>query len=310
MGISKIATAWEKGLGKVRQLLSRLPPKWVLVFLILAAALVWIAALTTPGDGRLEVSFFDVGQGDAILIQTPAGQQILIDGGPDSEKVCLELGERLSFWDKSIDLVVLTHPQDDHLVGLVEVLHRYKVGQILEPGFDYNTPAYEEWLRLIEEKEIKRTIARAGQRIDLGGGIELEVLHPQAKFLEGIGSDVNSNSIVLRLVWDSISFLLTADIEEGAERELLHQGKVAKSTVLKVAHHGSKSSTCEQFLAAVDPQGAVVSVGEDNPFDHPSPEVIQRLEDKVGKDGIYLTSQQGTITFTTDGNKLWVETES
>jgi competence protein ComEC len=208
---------------------------------------------------------------------------------------------------------VLTHPEADHITGLVEVLKRYKVGQVLEydgqqiEGF--HSLAYDEWLKLIEQKDIKRTIAQAGQQIKLDGGIRIEVLHPPEELLEGTDSDTNNNSVVLRLTWNEVSFLLTGDIGEEAEREILHQGYKLNGTVLKVGHHGSSTSTSEQFLSAVDPEIAVISVGEYNPFGHPSPEVKDRLEERLGKDNVYLTSEHGTITFTTDGEKLWVKTE-
>lgn len=291
--------------------------KWVVGVLIIVAALVWIAVLTTS-DNQLEVCFFDVGQGDAILIQK-GRQQILIDGGPSPEAICLALGDKLPFWDRSIDLVVLTHPQDDHVTGLVEVLKRYEVKQVLEYDveeleyeaekalgldLDYTTRAYEEWNKLIEEKGIKRTWACAGQQIELGDGIIIEVLHPQEEFMVDTDSNVNNNSVVLRLVCDEISFLLTGDIGEEAEREILHRGCQLGSTVLKVAHHGSSSSTCEQFLVVVEPQVAVISVG-DNPFRHPNEETLARLNGVK----VYRTDNQGTITFTTDGERLWVEVE-
>ena len=294
--------------GKLAQFVSRFPKIWVLILLLIGVALIWFAAAAIP-DERLEVSFLDVGQGDAILIQTPSGQQILVDGGPDPETISLALGDKLPFWDKSLDLVVLTHPQDDHLVGLVEILQRYKVQQVLEPGFDSDTLAYQEWLRLIEEKDIKRTIAQAGQQIELGDGVRIEVLYPQEEFLEGTDSDINSNSVVLRLVWKEISFILTGDIGEEAKREILYQGGVLRSTVLKVAHHGSATSASPQFLAAVDPQVAVICVGQDNRFGHPHQETLDKLEEKLGEDKIYRTSDNGTITFTTDGERLWVRTE-
>jgi len=206
--------------------------------------------------------------------------------------------------------VVLIHPQDDHLVGLVEVLSRYKVAQVLEPGFETDTTAYAEWLRLIEEKDIDRTIAHAGQEVDLGAGIRIEVLHPQEEVLEETNSDVNENSVVVRLVWDEVSFLLTGDIEEEGEWQLLHRyGRDLKGTVLKVAHHGSATSTTSSFLVAVSPQVAVISAGEDNRFGHPSPEVVDRLGERVGGENIHLTAESGTITFTTDGERLWLKTE-
>jgi len=301
-GIKKVA----QGIPKPRLGFSA---KWLVLPLLVVAILVWSMALTTPDD-KLHVSFLDVGQGDAILIQTPNGQNILIDGGPDPQKINLELSKKLPFWDRTIDLVVCTQPQADHITGLVDVLQRYKVKQALEPGVSYNSSIYEEWLRLVEDKGIEYNIARAGQEIDLGNGIKLEVLNPPASLWEGTDDDVNNNGVVLRLTWNKVSFLFTADIREEAEFELIGQRANLKSTVLKVAHHGSKTSTTSQFLAAVDPEVAVISVGEDNPFGHPSPEVMERLIDTLGEDNVYRTDEDGTIEFITDGEKLWVRADS
>jgi competence protein ComEC len=250
-----------------------------------------------------------VGQGDAILIQTPNGQDILIDGGPDPQKINLELSKKLPFWDRTIDLVVCTQPQADHITGLVEVLQRYKVKQVLEPGLSYNSSIHQEWCSLVEEKQIKRDKAQAGQEIDLGNGIKLEVLNPPASLWEGTSDDVDNNGVVLRLSWGKVSFLFTADIREEVEFALIGQRANLKSTVLKVSHHGSKTSTTSQFLAAVAPEVAVISVGEDNPFGHPSPEVLERLIDRLGEDNVYRTDEDGTIEFITDGEKLWVRIE-
>ena len=306
MVMSKTASWVRERLGHLSRFTYRPPKKWVVIPLLVAAALVWLAVLATPKAGRLEVSFLDVGQGDAILIQTPSGQQILVDGGPDPDKVCLELGKGLPFWDKSLDLVLLTHAEDDHILGLLEVLSRYKVKQVMEPGFENGNVAYQEWLRLVSEKNIRRTVARAGQQIELGDGIRMEVLNPQEKFVEGSDQDVNNNSVVLRLVWKEVSFLLTGDIGNEAEEQILYQGAKLDATILKVAHHGSADSISQHFLAAVDPQVAVVCVGADNPFGHPSGEVMERLENQVTADRVYLTSE-GSIKFTTDGKRLWVD---
>jgi competence protein ComEC len=282
--------------------------KWLVLPLLVVAILVWSIALTTPDD-KLHVSFLDVGQGDAILIQTPNGQNILIDGGPDPRKINLELGEKLPFWDRTIDLVVSTQPQADHVTGLVDVLQRYKVKQVLESGLSYNSSIYQEWCNLVEEKHIKRDTARAGQEIDLGNGIEIEVLNPPASLWAGTSDDVDNNGVVLKLTWNKFSFLFTADIREEVEFELIGQRANLKSTVLKVSHHGSKTSTTSQFLAAVDPEVAVISVGEDNPFGHPSSEVMERLIDRLGEDNVYRTDEDGTIEFIADGQTLWVKAE-
>jgi len=297
-GIKKIT----EGIPKPRHGFSM---KWLILPLLVVAILVWSVALTMPDD-KLHVGFLDVGQGDAILIQTPNGQDILIDGGPDPQKINLELSKKLPFWDRTIDLMVCTQPQADHVTGLVEVLQRYKVKQVLEPGVPYDSAIYQEWLRLVEDKGIEYNIARAGQEIDLGSGIKLEVLNPPEGLFEETSHDVDNNGVVLRLTWGRVSFLFTADIREEAEFELIRQRANLRSTVLKVAHHGSETSTSQQFLAAVDPEVTVISVGADNPFGHPSPEVMERLIDRLGEDNVYRIDEDGTVEFITDGESLWV----
>ena len=245
-----------------------------------------------------------MGQGDAIFIQTPDRHQIVIDGGPDPERICLALGEKLPFWDRSIDLLILTHPHLDHLTGLVEVLHRYRIGRVIQPEVVYHSPVYTEWGREMKTKGIKPTYAVRGQKIDLGDGVELRVLHPPPEGMES----VNDNGVVARLDYGKIGFLFTADIGWKAEKVLLHQGINLKCTVLKVAHHGGADSTTSQFLEACGPTFAVVSVGK-NVFAHPDLEIMARLEDKLGAENVFLTSEVGTITFTTDGEKLWMKTE-
>ena len=284
---------------------SRFSLKWLVPPLLLIAILLWSATAAMPDD-KLRVSFLDVGQGDAILIQTPDGQNILIDGGPNPQKVSLELGEKLPFWDRTIDFMVSTQPHADHITGLVEVLHRYDVKQVLEPGVPYESLIYSEWLRLVKDKGIKHEIARAGQEINLGNGIKMEVLNPPEKLFEETSDDVDNNGLVLKLSWGDISFLFTADIREEAEWHLISQRAGIKSDVLKVAHHGSNTSSSPQFLAVVDPKIAVISVGADNRFGHPSLEVVGMLTDSLGEDKVYLTSEDGTIEFITDGETLWV----
>jgi len=293
-----------QGLPKPR---SGFPAKWLVLPLLVVAILVWSVVLTLPSD-RLHVSFLDVGQGDAILIQTPNGQNILIDGGPESQTIVLALSEKLPFWNRTIDLMVCTQPQADHITGLVEVLHRYKVKQVLEPGVSYDSSTYREWLRLVADQGIEYNLARAGQEIDLGNGIKIEVLNPPTELLEGTSCDTDNNGVVLKLTWNKVSFLLTADIREEAEFELIMQRANLKSTVLKASHHGSTTSTTWQFLAVVDPEVTVISVGADNPFGHPSPDVVERLIDRLGEDNVYRTDKHGTVEFITDGEKLWVKT--
>ncbi len=285
--------------------MSRLRMKWIIPPLLVAAILVSVAAVTMPDD-RLHVSFLDVGQGDAILIRR-GSQQVLVDGGSSPRAIGLALGKEMPFWDRTIELVVLTHPHADHLTGLIEVLERYDVEQVLYPPLDSESPLYEEWQSLLENT--RYATAQAGQQIDLGNGVTIDVLNPQYPPLTGTESDIDNNSVVLRLNTGRVSFLLTGDISWEAEFELISSRADLSSTVLKIAHHGSDTSTTAGFLAAVNPRAAVISVGGDNTFGHPSLEVIARLEERPGTHNVYRTDKQGTIEFVTDGETLWARVE-
>jgi competence protein ComEC len=187
----------------------------------------------------------------------------------------------------------------------VEVLNRYKVERVLYPDLEYESPLYDEWLSILKEKDIEYAFARAGQKISLGE-VMIEVLNPPVSLLTGTESDVDNNSLVLLLKMGEVSFLLTADIMWEAEFELVTRRANLTSTVLKVAHHGSSTSTTAEFLAVVNPRLAVISVGEENSFGHPSNEVMARLGRKLGQENIYRTDKHGTIEFITDGERLWV----
>jgi len=305
--LSPAASKMRQLASKTSAIVSRLPKKWVITPLLVASILVWAAILNMP-DNKLHVSILDVGQGDAILIQTPNRQDILIDGGPSPQAINLELSKKLPFWNRDIDLVVLTQPQADHVTGLVEVIHNYEVLQVIEPGIAYSSAIYQQWLNLIKKQEIEYKIAQSGQEIDLGDGIKIEVLNPPSPPLQNTSDDVDNNGVVLRLSWKEVSFLFTADIHKEAEWYLIARRANLKSTVLKVAHHGSRTSTSPEFLAVVDPDVAAISVGANNRFGLPNVEVVNRLTERLGNDMVYLTSNDGTIEFVTDGERLWVET--
>jgi len=288
-----------------RRLIDRLPTKLLIAGLAVAAILVWVAVASLP-DGKLHVTFFDVGEGDAIFIETPRGQQILVDGGPNPTTLISAFGHKMPFWDRSIDLVILTHADEDHITGLIPVLERYHVGQVLDSGYEYHHPMYQRWQELIEEKAIPNRLARAGMRIATGDGVELVVLHPGPELMKYTNADSNNNSIVSRLVMGQVSFLLPGDIEEEAENMLVASGQELTSTVLKVPHHGGNTSSSAAFLSAVNPKLVVISVGADNRFGHPSPQVLGRLEDLVGEERILRTDERGTIEVVTDGERVWV----
>lgn len=300
---------WLPAAGRAISLTLSIPKKWLLPPLLAAAVAATVAATTLP-DNNLHVTFLDVGQGDAVLIRTAAGQDILIDGGPSPAALSAELGRKLPFWDRTIDLVILTHPHADHVTGLLEVLRRYRVEQVICPDIYYDSPLYEEWRSLIENKNIRHTAALAGQRIDLGGGSFIEVLNPPNPPLSGTESDTDNNGVVIRISFGDISFLLMPDTMLAAERELIQRRAGLASTVLKVAHHGSNTSTGPDLLATVRPQVAVISVGADNSFGHPTAQVRERLAATVGEENIYRTDRNGAIEFITDGEHLWIKTDS
>ena len=270
---------------------------------VLLAGIVWFWLFYSAAK-NLEVDFLDVGQGDAILIKAPGGQNILIDGGPD--KVILKrLAENLAWWDKTIDLMILTHPHDDHVAGLIEVLKRYQVEKILYTGVTHNAPNYLAWLKLVREKKVQMLIIDKPQIIKLGAESQLEILYPDQSLLAKAVSDLNQSSIVMMLAYGKNKFLLTGDAGEEVERKLIDSGTNLSAEVLKVGHHGSQSSTSEEFLNQVKPNLAVISVGKDNDFGHPSLRTVKRLE-RAGAE-IYRTDEKGTVRIESDGEKIKVK---
>lgn len=283
---------------------------WLIAPAAFAAALVWADALSA--DDRLRIHFIDVGQGDAAFIETPGGVQALIDGGAHPLAMTRFLSDRMRFNDKRIDLVVATHPHGDHIGGLTAVLARYEVAHVLERRIQYDSAAYLEWQRAVDAEAAAGAVvidAAPSQTLLLGDGARLEVLGPPPALLSGASSDADNASVVLRLVYGDISVLFTGDMHGEAERALLASGAVVDSDVLKVAHHGSATGTTQAFLRAVSPAAAVISVGADNRFGHPAPEVMRRLREYVSADMLLLTSERGDIEFITDGKRLQARTE-
>jgi len=253
---------------------------WVIFgVLICLNVITWVVIYDLSRVGDLEVVFFDVGQGDAIFIETPQGHQILIDGGPDLT-ILEKLAAEMPFYDRTIDLIILTHPESDHYFGLFEVLKRYEVENILWTGVVRDTAEWKEWVRLIEEEGAEVRIAEAGQRITIGKSdfpTILEVLHPFENLADQKIKDSNDTSIVARLVFGNVSFLFTGDISKKIEAKLVEQNNDLDSDILKIAHHGSKTSSSLGFLEQVSPEVAVIHVGE-NSYGHPHPEVLANLE--------------------------------
>lgn len=227
-------------------------------------------------DGSVHLSFLDIGQGDSALIVSPTGKQIVIDTGPDLSTL-QRLGERMPFFDRSIDLLILSHPNLDHIAATPEILKRYAVSAVLIAGTPYQLGVYERSLSLMREKGIPVIEAHSAKSIDLGDGLAIDVLWPPEGSWGKEWKNENNASVVARVRYGENTALFTGDIESDAESALLQTGYDLASDVLKVAHHGSRTSTSTGFLLAVRPSLAVISVGARNRFGHPRSEVLSRL---------------------------------
>ncbi|MEZ4435531.1 MAG: helix-hairpin-helix domain-containing protein [bacterium] len=260
-----------------------------------------VAAIEGPA---LEVHFIDVGQGDSILIRAPQGKTVLIDTGPPDAKDEL-LAYLKAHGVARLDLLVNTHPHSDHIGNATAVIEALPVGRVLDSGFVHPTTTYERMLDAIEKRAIPLRVVRKGQRIVVEDGVTLTALGPEEPLVEKSRSDANANSVVLRLDHGSVRFMLTGDAEEETEERLVKQGADAlRSTVLKVAHHGSKYATHDAFFEAVAPRLAVVSCAAQNSYGHPAAETMDRLHAK--KVPILATPPLGNIVIRTDGKKLQI----
>lgn len=262
---------------------------------------------TNQKDGLLKIYFFDVGQGDAIFIEAPNGNQVLIDGGPDN-KVIQRMGEAMPFYDKEIDMVVLTHSDADHITGLIEVLERYEVENIVYSNIVRKSALYEAWQEAVAEEGANIIEPVAGKVVDLGSGVTLSMTHPGELLAGKVLEKTNNESVVIMLKYGEVETLLTADIEARAERQIILSGTNLDADILKVAHHGSKTSTTEEFLYEVSPQVAVIQVGAKNRYGHPTPEVLKRLEEYDIK--YYRTDMDGDIKVISDGQSYQVTAQN
>ena len=270
--------------------------------LILANIFVWISIEVQSPNEYLKVSFLDVGQGDAILVETPSHKTALIDGGP-SKSVLSEIGSRLPFGTRKIDILLESHPDKDHIGGLPEVVGRYDVGVFLEPGVESENSIDEELHKRLEEKGVASLLARRGMQVDFGDGAKLLILFPHTDVSTW---ETNDASIVAKLTYGEKSFLLTGDSTKKVEFILygLNQ-EILDSDVLKAGHHGSRTSTSLLYAEVVSPEYAVISAGQDNTYGHPHKEILDILNQVGAK--IVGTADLGTITFETDGETLEIK---
>jgi len=255
---------------------------------------------TEKASSGLKVHFLDVGQADSILVQLPNGQSMLVDAGnnADGPSVVSYLKQQ---GIKKIDYLVATHPHEDHIGGMDNVIRSFDIGQVFMPRATTTTKTFEDVLLAIKEKGLKITTARAGVSLLDQGNLKVSFLAPMGSGYE----DLNNWSAVTRIQYGDTTFLLTGDAEAQSEEEMLASGTDLKADVLKVGHHGSSSSTTPVFLKAVAPKYAVISIGAGNDYGHPHRETLAKLADARVK--VYRTDQDGTVIFTSDGKTITVE---
>lgn len=254
--------------------------------------------------GLLQVHMLNVGQGDAILIQTPDDETILIDGGPDAT-VLYEMGNVLPFYNQRIDHMILTHPHDDHVHGLNDVLDRYEVGIVYHSGVLHTVSSYIAWLQKLIDYGIEQKIITEPEIVTLSDDLRLTFLAPIEDFSGQRVDHLNNTSLVVRLEYKNISFLFTGDMEEELEADLLEEGLITHANVLKAGHHGSNTSSSQDFVDNVRPEIVLISAGVDNQYHHPHGRTVRRFE----REGIevHRTDLEGTITVYSDGESVWVD---
>jgi competence protein ComEC len=276
----------------------------VIVVMVLLTA--WLVVMAGQADSdRLRVSFLDVGQGDATLIETPSGNQVLIDGGA-ANRVSQPLARALPFYDRSLDMVIASHGDGDHIGGLVAVLKRFDVARIAPPLSSSVSAVYSAFVAATEAEVSQGASVEKLERgsvVDLGDGAYLVVFFPRA---EHRPAESNAGSFIIKLIYGDTSWLLTGDSPRAIEEYLaVSDGKALAADVLKVGHHGSDTSSSRIFLSAVSPATAVISAGADNPYGHPHQSVLDSL-DALGIE-VLCTCETGTITFTSDGREIMLQ---
>lgn len=277
-----------------------------IVLIIIAVAIFQL--LTSEDDpdlqahhsGDLTVDFIDVGQAEAILITTSEGNTMLIDAGDNSdEDYMVEFLNKKGI--KKLDFVIGTHPHADHIGGLDSVIRNFEIGQIYMPKVAHTTKTFEDVLLAVKEKGLKIMTAKAGVTLGLDDRMQIEMMGPVSDSY----SNLNDYSAVIRLKYGTMTFLFTGDAEKISEHEMIEEGYPLNAVVLNLGHHGSNTSTTDEFLAAVNPKYAVISSGKDNKYGHPDKDIIQKLEDNNIE--YFNTQTDGTITATTNGKDIeWV----
>ncbi|MEK7569303.1 MAG: ComEC/Rec2 family competence protein [Patescibacteria group bacterium] len=265
-----------------------------IIVLILLISVIFLFYLDfRSSDRNFTFAMFDIGQGDAIFIESPTGTQILIDAGPP-RKILGALSRVMSPFDRSIDAIIITNPDQDHIGGFADVLKTYKVGVLLEPGTFNESKTYRNLKEEIKNKRIPEVLARRGMRLNLGGGAVIDILLPDRDVSNWT---TNDGSVVGKLTYGETEIMLMGDATKETEKIILAENsrEALDSDILKVGHHGSKTSTSTEFVEAVSPEYALISAGRDNRYGHPHLGVLESLTASGAK--IFRTDLNGTIVF-------------
>ncbi len=249
---------------------------FVLAILFAMTGLFLHEFLLQPDGKNVTVRFFNVGQGDSAFVTGPSGQQILIDGGPDMTAL-EELGKVMPFFDRTIDILVLSHPHFDHVASFPQILRRYKIGQVIMSGAGYDNGAYQEFLTLLHDQNIPVIQPAPPQTLDLGDNLHLDLLWPPPNYFGKTVKKIHDTNVVTKLRYGEDSVLFVGDLEIAMEKKLLEEKIDLSADVLKVGHHGSRTSTSSGFILAVHPSLAIVSVAAKNSYGLPDEDVLARL---------------------------------
>jgi competence protein ComEC len=276
--------------------------KYGIILFLLALSLISGAMIFYYRDGNnLKMIFLDVGQGDAILI-SDGSHQMLVDGGRDGKLLLNKLGKYIPFWDRNIEVILATHPDQDHIAGLISVLNSYNVKTIIKTEDRNNTQTYKTLEQKILDEKSESIEAKRETVVKFPDGAEAEIIYPFSETGDIPDSQSNSGSVVVKVSYGENSFLLTGDLPKEKEGEIISSGFDVSSKVLKVAHHGSKYSTSDEFLEKVNPADAIISVGKNNPYGHPSPEALDILKEK--NINIFRTDEEGDIVYSCRENSI------
>ena len=272
----------------------------IIVFILLVISVFLIYFDWQNSHKQFTFAMLDIGQGDALFIESPTGTQVLIDGGPP-KNILGKLSQVMSPFDHSIDAIIITNPDQDHIGGFLDILKTYKVGKVFESGTWSDSKTYQNLEKEISNKKIPDILAKKGMRLDLGGGVVIDILFPDRDVTDW---PTNDGSVVAKLSYGKNSFMLTGDATMKTESFILKDNNFAdlKSDILKVGHHGSRYSSSEEFVKAVAPEVALISDGKNNKYGHPAPETISLLS-RLGIE-ILRTDLLGTIIIKCDNMEV------